>query len=343
MANAQYKSGAFIFLRKDGVPPMDPAVITAKALAEGIDEVVIPKYAGDRMTVFRTLRSQTLKQARLGWLLRPIKREKRVVVYGVTRETKDVEAETLEHDHETNFYWKAEVPEVIRSTGGHPVVDDVNTEYQSLRGKIVGDDWTSTITSWFVNQCHAISMREEGIIYWCPPQSLPEVKKLKKFLFSNVGIYIGIAEIKASEREDQQVVREAVDTSLASQLSEFEAEVEKFNGKERTTVYTLRMERYVELKKRANLYHAALSIGVERIEGALSKLEQQVSAMLDLRQLVTVHSDGLVSVSGKVSDLSVDQLDALQNQYGKDLVTDLPPSADVDDSDADDESEEEAF
>jgi len=288
----KFNNGAIITFRKEGVVPMDPADVRDMALAHGVDEKVVPEYAGDRMVIFRVLRSQTLKQAREGWLLRPITRSKQTVVYGITKERTNEADETIKHDYESKMSWRAE-PDPSHIKGEHAVAKDADAEYQQVRGKIVGDDWTAAVSSYFVGHCKAVSLRgNEGVVYWCPPQSIADLRKLKTFLAETVGISIIIAEIEA---EDCKIAKDVATESLYDELEKMENEVKAFDGKERTTVFTLRLERYVELKKRANLYKAALGIGVDKVEKTLAELEQKVSTMLDIRKTIVVHKDGTVS------------------------------------------------
>jgi len=102
------------------------------------------------------------------------------------------------------------------------------------------------------------------------------------------------------------IVQQTTNESLNEKLEKLEEEIKEFDGKQRTTVYTLRLQRYMELKKRANLYKSALGIGIERLEGSLTELEGKVNKMLDLRKTITVHKDGSTTEKGKKDENEAD-------------------------------------
>jgi len=287
VSNKKFNSGAFVFFTKRNVRPVEIDYIKQSLVDyPDLDESIIPPYAGDRMAVFRTLRTMIRKVAHEGWLCRPIKRDKKEVVYGIVKEKKDEIAETLDHDHEATFAWRATHPHQI--FGNHEVSVAINDEYQSLRDKIHGDDWTRTVVKYLVNGCSAQNIREEGIVYWVPPQMIKKVGRLNDFL-TKFGVRVTCCEIESA---DVPMVQEVVQSNLDEELEKFEEEVNKFDGKQRSTVYTIRLQRYEELRKRANLYKSALGVAVDRISTSLDELESKVTTMLDLRSNLVVHKDG---------------------------------------------------
>ena len=63
--------------------------------------------------------------------------------------------------------WSAE-PDPASVQGDHPIAQRVADNFANLRGKIVAEDWSSTITS-FLEQHDAARIRGDGRVYWVPP------------------------------------------------------------------------------------------------------------------------------------------------------------------------------
>jgi len=166
----------------------------------------------------------------------------------------------------------------------------VAATYSELRGKLVGEDWTNTVTV-ELERLGAVPFREDGRVYWCPPQSLKAASKLRAFL-EEIGLVLVIAEV---ESEVKTVVKDVVSESVADQLAYLTQEVEAFDGKQKPSTYTRRLEEYQRLRQKAILYRDSLGIGVEQAVNALEELEARVGSMLDIRKTTVVHRNGVNS------------------------------------------------
>jgi len=288
----RYTNGAFVFTRARGLTPRKPEDIIPIAERHGINPSVIPPYAGDRAAVGRAIARTDTKIAGDTFLLRPIRRSRSEVVYGIVREDKSGD-DHLDHDHEATVSWKAE-PDSAAIEGDHTIANRIRLTYRELRGKLVTDDWTSCVTAELEN-LGAVPFREDGRVYWVPPQSLDDVKRLREFL-AEVGVVLVLAEV---ESETTGVVTEVVAESVEEQLHRLELEVQDFDERQKPSMFARRLEVYQELRQKALLYQSALGIGAERTEQVLAELERKVSAMLDVRQGLTVHRDGSVTKKGE--------------------------------------------
>jgi hypothetical protein len=255
----------------------------------GIDAAFIPAYPGDRVAISRALTHASRGLQNEGFLLRPIRRTSSEVVYGIVSEQKDESLQRLDHDFEATISWSAE-PDPSVVTGDHDVAGRVREAFNTLRGRIVADDWSSSITS-YLESHDAARMRGDGRVYWVPPQRIEDVRKLSTFL-ATVGIDLILCEI---EPEVQTVVADVAQVSIDEELDRLQAEAAEFDGKQKPSTYSRRLEEYQRLRNRAVLYKDALGVGVDRAKRVLDELEQKVSAMLDLRRQTTIHRDGTVS------------------------------------------------
>ena len=284
----RFTNGAFVFTRARGLQPRAPEDILPLAAHHQIDQACIPTYPGDRTAFGRAITATSSGLSREGFLLRPIKRMSTEVVYGIVREQKDEQAVRLEHDFEATVAWRAEPdPSVI--VGDHPIARRVAEAYRELRGKVVSDDWSGAITA-FLESHDAARVRDDGRVFWVPPQRLSEVRQFGSLL-AEIGIDLVLAEIEA---ESRVVVEAVAQESLDEQITALESEAQAFDGTQKPSTYARRLDEYQRLRGRAVLYRDALGVGVERAEQVLSELERKVTTLLDLRRQTVVHRDGTV-------------------------------------------------
>jgi len=293
MSNKKFASGAFTFTRARGLEPKRPEDIIPLAEKHGFSESIIPPYAGDRAAIGRAIQATSCGLYREGFLLRPIRRTSTEVVYGIVAERKNDAEEKLDHEHMATIVWRAE-PDSSVVVGDHAIARRVAENFEKLRGKLVAEDWSATVTRELEN-LGAVPFREDGRIYYCPPQHLDTVARFGKFL-GEVGVTLVMAEI---ESETMPVVTEVVTENMSDQLDKLAAEVAQFDGKQKPSTYKRRLSEYQQLRERAILYRDALGVGVEKTEVALEELEHKVSSMLDLRQQTVVRRDGSVDGPAK--------------------------------------------
>ncbi len=248
MQEQKFSSGAFVFTRAKDLTPHTPNELHALANKHKIDPTYLPNYAGDRATFTRAITATSKGLWREGFLLRPIRRTSTNVVYGIVRERRDENDERLDHNHEATVSWSVE-PDPSIVTGEHAIARRAADAYRKLQGKIVADDWSASITTYLEGH-DAARMRGDGRIYWIPPQRIKDIRKLDGFL-SDVGIDLIMCEL---EPEAQTVVRDVATISIEDELDRLAAEVDSFNGKQRPSTYTRRLDEYQHLKERAILY-----------------------------------------------------------------------------------------
>ena len=314
--NQKFTNGAFVFSRpRRNIQPRDPAELAPLAVRHGLDEGIVPPYAGDRACCGRAIQSTSVGLYKEGFLLRPIKRSSKEVVYGIVREQRDDSSERLDHDHEATLRW-VDGPDAITVHGSHPIAVRVADAYRDMRGKIVSEDWSAAITQ-FLESHGAVGVRGDGRVYWCPPQRVSEVKRLQSFL-EEVGIDLILAEL---EPETKGVVRNVVSESLEEQLEKLQAEVDEFTGLEKRSTFSRRLELYQKLRERAVLYRDALGVGVDKTQAVLAELEKKVAGMLELRKSIVVHRDGS---TGQVETAATQEEPDKQTQ---EALSDSPASA----------------
>ena len=289
MTSNKFTTGAFVFTRARGIQPRDPNDLQPIAHQHGLPGDIIPAYAGDRAAIGRAIAQTSSGLHKEGFLLRPIRRTSSEVVYGIVHEQKDESGDKLDHQHEATVSWSIE-PDAAAVQGDHPIALRVADNYASLRGKIVAEDWSSTITS-FLEQHDAARIRGDGRVYWVPPQRVNAVKQLGAFL-AEVGIDLILCEL---EPETKTIVQDVASESIEDQLNKLQAEVVNFDGTQKPSTYVRRLDEFQRLRHRAVLYRDALGVGVDRAEQVLGELETKVTQMLDIRRQTVVHKNGTIT------------------------------------------------
>lgn len=284
MTDTRYQSGAFVFARARGVEPRRPEEIEPLLAKHGLNPDIAPAYSGDRAAVGRAFTAAKAGLSKEGLLLRPIKRTSHELVFGVVKETPDVADQSIEHQFEAVVSWAVE-PDPSAVHGDHPIALRVAAIYQELRGKITADDWSGAITE-YLEDHDAARVRSDGRVYWVPPQKVDDVRKLGDFL-AEISIDLVVCQLEAEAR---CVAQGAAQDSLDDQLARLQREVAEFDGTQRPSTYTRRLEEFQRLRQRAILYRDALGCGVDRAETVLTELEQKVSNMLELRTSTVVPS-----------------------------------------------------
>jgi hypothetical protein len=286
----KFQNGAFVFYRTSSAcQPMNTHSIEMLVNKHNLPSSLIPEYAGDRAIVARAISAVQPKATREHYLLRPIVANKSTeIVYGIVYEQKNQAQETLSHSFDSRLRWTSENGNGVHVEGDHPVAKQVDAQYQAWRGLIMHQDWSLTITNYLVNTCHGQAMRDDGRVYWIPPQNLQDLYALNAFL-AEIGIALVVCEVEA---ESTSVVQQAASEGLADKLAELEREVDAFDGKQKPSTYKTRLQEYQDLRKRALTYRDALGIGVEQAQAMLDTLERKVSDLLTLRETVVVHRDG---------------------------------------------------
>lgn len=296
-----YKDGAFVFYRTSAAcVPMLPSEIEWFAKMHSIPATIVPAYAGDRQQVSRAISQVSGHVAKKGWELTSIKTGRHEVVYGISAVAKDQERERVDFTFDDRLRWSGQHGNGKEVEGAHHIAHKVNTAYQALRGRVCPGDWTESLTTYLLTECQAFPFREDGRIYWVPPQTLGKLASLGAFLAS-VGINLVCCEVQS---ETKTVVTQAAAESLADKLQSLQEEVDAFDGNQKPSNYKRRIEEFQALRKRATTYHEALGIGVEQAQAILNILEGKVQGLLSIREATVLHRDGSTS-SGPVSQSAV--------------------------------------
>lgn len=279
--------GAFVFTVTRDFVPCFPEEIFGLAEQHGFEKSIVPEYAGDRAAFSRAVQETRSGLWREDLLLRPIKRTSSEMVFGIVREYRDETAQQLSHETESTVIWKS-YPDPSIIEGTHPVAIRVAEAYENLRGKIVSDDWTDTLTKFFEEQ-DAARVREDGRVYWLPPQALETVSRLKTFLES-----IGISLVVLPSSAEPGVVQHIIQKDLHTKLEQLQREARNFDGRQKPSTYKRRLEKLRRLRQRAQKYNDATEVNTGNIVEAISDLEVKLSDLLKNRKQTVYRRDGTI-------------------------------------------------
>lgn len=296
--NGRFADGAFVIWNaRLNSQALDPQDVMDMALAAGLPESIVPEYAGDRQIVSRVVNRHMSKLRRNGIILNKSKRTKSHLLMTIHEVAKKGERET-ELPQTGTVEWHREDPDnEIKSPEGHATAEYLNHHYQEAKGKISGTDWSSTLVAYLVDECYATAWRDDGRVYWVPPTGLDKVRELQDWL-SAVGVSLAVAEIDSNVRES---VVEVIQASLVDQLDELQTEVNTFNGLQKPSTYSDRLEQYHNLRKRIVVHTETLGIAATTANDLLSQLEDMevtVTKHLSEREQIRVKRDGTIEYLG---------------------------------------------
>lgn len=296
----KFSDGAFVIWNSRlNAAALDPQDVRDMALAYGLPESLVPEYAGDRAIVSRVIDRNASKLKRKGWVLSALKRHNNHVLLTIHKTDKDPDARLTDLPQVGTIEWLAEPKDNNGGgwddslRGDHEVAKLLNTEFQQLRGKIAGTDWSISLVGYLQSECAAVSWRDDGRVYWVPPYYIDRVKELQGFL-KLVGVNLAIAEIDGEVKES---VQEVVVESLNDQVENFLAEVEAFNGKQKPSTYQDRLEQYHTLVKKATVWKETHKAAAGVYQDAIDKLEllsEKVDELLEERKQIRVKRDGTI-------------------------------------------------
>ena len=288
MTTQRYADGAFCFYRTSAAcQPMFLSNIERLATRHGISTSMIPAYAGDRAQVSRAILAVSGKIARK-WKLTGIKTGSHEVVHGISAVRIDQQNEKCTFPQEDCLRWSDEGGNGQYIEGQHPVACAVNAEYQSIKERICPGDWSETLKNYLLDECQAFPFREDGRVYWIPPQTLAKLAPLTAFL-ADVGISLVVCEVETQART---IVQQAASESLQDKLTALKDEVDAFTGDEKPSNMKRRIGELEKLRRRAQTYQDALGIGVDQAQAVLDTLQGHVERLLGTRQATVVHRNG---------------------------------------------------
>ena len=278
--------GAFVFtVTGGGFEPMFPDEVVELAEQYGFSRNVVPPYAGDRTILSRVLASTSSGLWKEDLLLRPITRTSTEVVYGIVRESRAEHEREIRHEQQGTVSWSA-YPDSSVIKGKHAVALRVAKMFTDLRGKITHQDWPAIINKFFEKNS-AAKVRDS--VYWIPQSRIDDVTRFKNFLAE-----LGINLMLLGGIGDHEVVKHIATHNLKNKLEKLQKEIHTFNGTQKPSTYSHRLEDLEKLHEQAKTYQREAGIDLTSLEQEIAELEEKITTMLMQRKKTVFHRDGTI-------------------------------------------------
>jgi hypothetical protein len=245
--------------------------------AEGLAAEDLP----DAPTAEKALRTavRECQAGRHDYLLRLGKQDDAEVVYAVVLESRDGNG-NVRHAQEARITLDRAAPGRLGSDdAGHRLVAAVSTAYDRLLNVHTADDVRRAILR-TLGRCAAVTLRDAGGVYWVPSPHATTLRSLQgavaRIGTSQLAI-VPIHETAAANRELGKAARASIEEEIAHLREELDAFLE---GSPRAATLAHRLDRFNDLRSRAQLYHSVLKVQVDDLDSAITKLTADVEGML---------------------------------------------------------------
>ena len=216
-------------------------------------------------------------------LLRLGKEDDNEIVFAVMVEARD-SAGNVSLTQEARVRLDRHAPAQLDSDRpGHDLVVAISTGYDRLLTTHTADDVRRALVK-TLNSCAAVTLRENGGVYWVPAPYAETLRQLQRAV-SNIGASrLDVVPIHGSA-EATVALGHAARASIDEEISVLRAEIEGFivDPPERASTLARRLETFEALRSKARLYHTVLQVQVQDLETALNKLTLQVEGLLQTK------------------------------------------------------------
>jgi hypothetical protein len=163
----------------------------------------------------------------------------------------------------------------------HELVRAVLLGYDHLLNTHTVDDVRRTLVK-TLDACAAVTLREHGGVYWVPAQFSETLHRLQSAVWQIGQSRLDIVPIHATP-EGTEALGHAAHDGVEAEIATLRAEISSFieTPPERASTLMRRLDRFEDLKQKAQLYHSVLSVQVQDLDLSLEELTRTVRRLLD--------------------------------------------------------------
>jgi hypothetical protein len=163
----------------------------------------------------------------------------------------------------------------------HELVRPVFTAYDQLLHTHTIEDVRRTLVK-TLDACAAVTLRDHGGVYWVPADYSETLHRLQGAVAEIGQSRLDVLPVHASAA-GREALGHAAHESIEAEIANLRLEIATFvadpPGRASTLVH--RLERFEDLRQKAQLYHSILEVQVQDLEGALDELADTVRRLLD--------------------------------------------------------------
>jgi hypothetical protein len=225
-----------------------------------------------------------VRDAQLGvsdYLIRLGKQDQDELVFAIVHEDRDG-AGNVSHSQIARIRLDRNHASVVETDNPtQELVRSVFDGYDRLLHTHPVDDVRRTLVK-VLDSCAGVTLRDHGGVYWVPA-AFSEVLHRLQSAVSEIGkSRLDIVPIHATP-EATRALGHAAHQSIEAEIATLRTEIDSFvaDPPERPATLLRRLERFEDLRTKAQLYHSVLEVQVQDLETSIDELSQTVRHLLD--------------------------------------------------------------
>lgn len=243
-----------------------------------------PELLPEPPTVDRSLRC-AVRECAVGQhdrLIRLGKDDDNELVFAIVRESRHADG-SVSFAQEGRIFLNKKTEGIADDAPGHPLVVAIHAAFTRLRTTHTPDDVRRAMLR-TLNAAAAVSLRDNGGVYWIPSPHAELVRRLRDAI-ERIGaskvFILPVHRSAESERALGSVARGAIEQELAA----LQSELDQFlaNPPERASTLVRRLDTFELLRAKAVLYRDVLKVHVDDIDSKLTVLSNAVEGLLSTK------------------------------------------------------------
>lgn len=264
------------------------AIMEGLADQYGVDRKLLPKVP-DHETTYRRIMRTALSR---GWLLRPVQRTGRELLWALVYEQTDTQASRVRHRQVAALRYHKDLDLLDVQVDEDDVVaqearkqaNALAMAYDTDRDHLITDDLTVWLTGLIRGRWQGFSLRRHGGAYVVLAQHADEVRRVKRMvehLPAAMHEFNLLPQVDSSDTIE--AMRREAQHSLIAELADMRREVDGFDPNTvRASTLAARVDACKEVRAKLALYEGVLGTMQADLAALVGKLEDKVDALLGL-------------------------------------------------------------
>ncbi len=213
-----------------------------------------------------------------GYLLRPITKDDKSIVWGAVREDVDPSETDLDYALESRLALLRASKQTVFETPTHPVCIAIDQAYQAVNGAITTDH----IRAMVKRVCREAGGVPIGSEFFVPGEHAELLRAMRSVVESLGQSQLWLLPIHDTG-DSRDTINRAVRASMEEDLASLAQEIRSFDDETRTTTLERRLEKFDEIRGRANLYAGMLEVAHDDLITRIGKMETKIAAMIGVK------------------------------------------------------------
>lgn len=253
------------------------------ATSAGFPVDLLPPGMGAEQAFQHALRSARVD----GYMLRPISKDDRAIVWGAVREDADAVNNDLDYNLESRIALLRANEAIVYEVPDHPACHEVAGRFATLNGSVT----TEQIRAMVKRVCKGRSGIPIGSDFFVPGTHAELLRAMKQVVEA-----LGASQLWLLPIHDTAESRETIDrasrASLEDDLKALAQEIQEFDANTRGATMERRFERFAEIKQRASLYAGMLQVAHNDLLSNLDGMETRVRELIGVADRTEENNNG---------------------------------------------------